>query len=281
MHARIFRSLGAEVRAVLGSSDESAANAAADLGGGVMAFTDLEQLLAEPLDAVSICTPPAVHRRQLLAVFERGLPAFCEKPLFWEDGSTLADVSGWLDALIAHPGRQLFVNTSNAAFIDVVAERLPPPDQVEDFFFRFHTQGTYRGEGIAVDLLPHAFSLLIRLLGTRKLSGYVFDVTETSYVCRFAYGRCHVELDFAQGQDGPGDLLFCVDDRAFRRVQEGRGATYRVSLEDSAAGEALPVEDPFASYICEFLQYCRDPSRPDRSVEAVENMRLMAQVLLN
>lgn len=46
------------------------------------AYTDYRALLArEPLDAVYICTPTKDHAEQAIAVAERGLPFFIEKPL--------------------------------------------------------------------------------------------------------------------------------------------------------------------------------------------------------
>ena len=48
---------------------------------GVTAFDDLERLLAQPLDAVVIASPDALHREQILAAFAKGLHVFCEKPL--------------------------------------------------------------------------------------------------------------------------------------------------------------------------------------------------------
>ena len=48
---------------------------------GLTAFDDLDRLLAQPLDAVVIASPDALHREQMLAAFARGLHVYCEKPL--------------------------------------------------------------------------------------------------------------------------------------------------------------------------------------------------------
>lgn len=48
---------------------------------GLETFSDLDALLAMPLDAVVIASPDALHREQSLAAFARGLHVFCEKPL--------------------------------------------------------------------------------------------------------------------------------------------------------------------------------------------------------
>ena len=283
VHSRIFHELGAKVCAVLGSSEKTAAVAANNLREslGIVAkpFFELTRLLAESLDAISICTPPRLHFAHLMAAFDRGLPVFCEKPLLWEDEATCSNVLSKLSTVEEHPNRRLFVNTSNAAFIDAVRDRFPPPAQVERFSFRFSTQGPHRGRNIAVDLMPHGLSLLIRLMGNRMLSSFTDDSTDTRYRCRFSYGDCQVEFDFQQGHGGPSELAFQVNERELRRIQEGRGSTYRVYLQDVQVGDNVHVEDPFRTYISEFLRYLELESTRDHGAEAAENLRLMAQVL--
>ncbi|QKD02436.1 Gfo/Idh/MocA family protein [Mesorhizobium loti] len=53
---------------------------------GLKTFSDLDALLAMPLDAVVIASPDALHREQTLAAFARGLHVFCEKPLCYSAG---------------------------------------------------------------------------------------------------------------------------------------------------------------------------------------------------
>ena len=282
VHARIFHELGADVCAVLASTEESAARTSEALRSsfGIVAepFFDLERLLERPLDAVSICTPPRFHFVHLMAAFAHRLPAFCEKPLLWEDNATAANVLHQLDAVVAHPNRRLFVNTSNATFIDALRERFPDAANTNRFFFRFSTNGPYRGPDIAVDLMPHGLSLLIRLMGNRTLSSFEFESSETRYLCRFSYGGCQVEFDLQEGT-ASRDLAFQVNERELRRIQEGEGRTYRVFIQDSVAGDKVEVEDPFRTWIAQFLRHVADRSTTDHGAEAALNLRLMTQVL--
>ncbi|MFC4728563.1 Gfo/Idh/MocA family protein [Coralloluteibacterium thermophilus] len=48
---------------------------------GAIRCTGLDDMLAHPLDGVVIATPSAAHAVQSIAVLERGLPVFCQKPL--------------------------------------------------------------------------------------------------------------------------------------------------------------------------------------------------------
>ena len=47
----------------------------------VATFESVEQLLHQPLDAVVIASPDALHKEHVLKAFHQGLHVFCEKPL--------------------------------------------------------------------------------------------------------------------------------------------------------------------------------------------------------
>src|SRR5262249_38887591 len=57
---------------------------------GLAAYANPLDLLARvPLDAVSICAPPAYHTALAVACLERGLDVLCEKPLALDDRGAL------------------------------------------------------------------------------------------------------------------------------------------------------------------------------------------------
>jgi predicted dehydrogenase len=60
---------------------EASAQAAAAQFGVPNAFTDYRDVLALPLDAVSVCTPNSSHEEISLAALDAGMHVLCEKPL--------------------------------------------------------------------------------------------------------------------------------------------------------------------------------------------------------
>ena len=94
VHARLFQKSGANVCAIMGSTMQRAQQTAEllnrSLGISPKPFDNLEALIkeAQPI-ALSICTPAECHFEQILTAFNRGLPVFCEKPLFWEKNLSL------------------------------------------------------------------------------------------------------------------------------------------------------------------------------------------------
>ena len=54
---------------------------AESLVAGAAAFGSWQELLEQPLDAVFVCTPPAVHAEPAIAAMRRGVAVYLEKPL--------------------------------------------------------------------------------------------------------------------------------------------------------------------------------------------------------
>jgi len=286
-HARIFHSLGAQVCGVLGSSSESAHEAAAALrdsfGIKAKSYSQLNALIDEAKpDAVSICTPAHLHFDQIISAFDHNLAVFCEKPFFWYQGITADQLEKGLTVIQMHPNRRFFINTSNAYFLQKVQPEIKSQKDIESFSFRFYTQGVNKGCNIAVDLLPHAFSLLLSFSGLREISGLNQNVGKHSYQCNFTYGKEKVDFDFQELPQGAKAFEFMVNQRKFSRIQTGYGATYRVYLHDSQTNRKIEVEDPFSVYIRRFIDYCHNGAlvKKDMFDEAASSLRLMANILL-
>jgi len=282
VHARLFDQLGAAVVAVLCTSDANTSEVTADLLGtfGIVAkpFSEIHRILEEDLDAVSVCTPPALHFEHIMSAFDNNIPVFCEKPLFWNKSYGSNEVIEKLKVLQNHPNRRLFVNTCNTVFIDTINKGIGTVDSPKNFIFEFYTNGSSQGIDIAVDLFPHGFSLLLHIFGKRKISKLNWTVGQNNFFCEFMYGGCNVSFDFREDINGPRHLLIGLDSKRFRRMQEGRGVSYKVHLMDEDTNERIPSIDPFEVYISEFIDYCSRQGKhlPDGFNTASLNMKLMA-----
>lgn len=80
IHLAGYQKTGVTIAAVADVNPEAAQKLASELG--CAAYTSVETMLAEArLDAVSVATPPAMHRECTVAAARAGVPALCEKPL--------------------------------------------------------------------------------------------------------------------------------------------------------------------------------------------------------
>jgi len=284
VHARIFHSLGANVVAILGSTKESAERAvkqlASDYDLSAEPFWNLQDLLHLPLDGVSICTPPQLHHEHILASFDKNLAVFCEKPLFWLDES-YTQMKYKLSQLNTHKNRKLFLNISNQIFITRILDRLPKPEYARMFYFQFNTHGSNKGRDILIDLLPHGLSLLQCYFGNMDISNSKFSLNSDRAIAEFYYGKCKVKFDFQQNTNIQKKFLFKVNESEYRRVQEGSGAEYKVCVLDKTNNDKFELEDPFITYISNFIEYCKnqDKGKKDNYEEAEINLALMNSLL--
>ena len=287
VHARIFKSLGVDVCAVLGSSEETALDAARQLkesfGIEARAFHRQEDLFEETKPgAVSICTPAKYHYDAIVASLDRNIPVFCEKPIFWEEGINRKDIEEKLGVLEKHTKRKIFVNTCSASFMDCVIDAIGSRKNITSFYFKFYSQGPHVRSDIGLDLLPHGLSLLLRLFGPQEIKKLTERVDTHNYKCSFSYAECDVVFDFQELPSGSKDFVIGIDGRTFTRIQDGFGVTYRVWLEDSKIGEKIRCEDPFEVYIRRFIKYCQNALQKEEDCfeEAAANLRLAAEILL-
>ena len=287
VHARIFNALGARVCGVAGTTESSAKDAAGMLkdsfGIEAKPYCGLEALLNEASpDAVSLCTPAQYHFKQILAVLDRDIPVFCEKPFFWHKEITRDEIEENLTRIESHPMRRLFINTCNVSFLDRVIKEIDGERDIKSFSFRFYTQGRHLREAIGLDLLPHGLSFVLRLIGVKTIQDLAKKVSEHNYSCSFSYGGCKVEFDFQELPGGPKELEFSINGDKFTRIQEGFADTYRVYLKDARTGQKIEAYDPFSVYIKRFLDYCDNGAYigKDDFREASANLRLMSNILL-
>jgi hypothetical protein len=286
VHARIFHEAGADVCAVLGSSKESAKYASIKLkdlyGIDSQPYHCIDTLLVEARpNAVSICTPPQFHFEEIIAAFEKRVGVFCEKPLFWYSGISKLEVEGRLAEIETHPHRQLWVNTSNAYFVEQIKKLVSPISKKNALTFCFETQGKNQGREIGVDLLPHGLSIILELFGDKVISNLREKYSTNSYNCQFNYGENKVVFNFYEKENAVKKMIIELDGRQFTRCQEGDGVNYKVLFQDSHTLKKIEVEDPFKVYINKFLNSLReDLSENDEFEVAAKNLRLMEKILL-
>jgi len=288
IHARIFDLLGFEICGILGSSKASAEQARVSLKDSLKietrAFSSFKDLIKEVCpQAVSICTPSQVHFEEISLAFENDIAVFCEKPFFWHKGISKKDIEERLLYVEKHPGRRLFVNTSNAYFLEEAAKKIQKVGKINSFRFSFHTQGSHQARDIALDLLPHGISCILQLLGVSQISRFKEKIEKHNYKCDFNYAGVSVTFNFQESPGGPKMLEFEIDGHKFSRIQKGYGLTYQVYLRDDSAQRNFEVKDPFFVYMKRFLDYCLKGASPakDQFEISAANLRLMGNILIS
>jgi predicted dehydrogenase len=184
-HAQWYAAEGCEVTAVVGTTPQSAAEAAENLKSlfGIQArgYHSLDEMLErEAPNCVSVCTPPDSHLEPVLKCLQAGVHVMCEKPLHWREdldaNSILSGAKQMADAAQSC-GRILAVNTQYTAalepFFAIYSRERGQLERIESFLFEMESKGSRRGpneyEDIWRELGPHALSLLLGALPYGKI----------------------------------------------------------------------------------------------------------------
>ena len=286
-HARIFNDLGVDVISILSSSKETGRVTSVDLndslGLKVSYHDNLDVLLKKSKpNAVSICTPNALHYDQILKILNNKIPIFCEKPLFWNKKDNYQIFLEKLKVIADHPNRAIFVNTSSASYIQSIENLLPSSKKISSFNFSFITKGNNKYLDIAEDLLPHGLAMLIELLGYHDISSFKQEYSEDSYQCNFYYSTCKVNFNFKEGKLLKKEFLFSINKDKYVRIQNKRLNNYEVFLDCISQNIKIKIDDPFEVYASRFVNFCLNKSSlaEDEFNQSSHNLTLMAKILL-
>jgi predicted dehydrogenase len=141
------------------------------------ALESLDELLALELDGVAIATPSAMHAEQTLAVLDRGLAVFCQKPLARSLRETRAVVER-----ARSKNRLLHVDFSyrHTAALRAIARELPALGPIHAARLVFHNaygpdkawyyDRASAGGGCVVDLGVHLIDALLGLLDVKRVT---------------------------------------------------------------------------------------------------------------
>lgn len=278
-HAREFRDAGCDVCAILGSSEESSKKTSeklwADYGIAANSYYELEKLIgAEHLDAVSICTPPKLHEKQIRTCLEAELHVMCEKPLLLSKERSNYKIAKRLLELADKKKRILTVNTQWPSIIRYLGDF---GEKIEKFSMTM--EPGLRGGGLITDMIPHMNSMVIRLMPDRRIRNLRFLKLKRDYAkITFDYviGRdsCDVCYNIRYKKERPREISFSINEKYFKREI---GENYEQIIAED--GNRFYVEDPLRVSIKKFVSAFRGEKTLIAKEEILENMKMQDKIL--
>lgn len=214
-HAREFYSLGCNILAILGTSQESAKKSAETLltNFGIKATPhwNIDSLLSEKIDVASICTPLQTHYFLTKKCLERKVHVLCEKPFVVD-----TDQAEELFNLSKKVGKKLAVNTQ----WPTVLEFLKYDKDISSLEIRMDSG--VKGIKILEEYIPHQNSLLIKLCGIRTAKNIRFAKKneesleiDFEYVTNFKVCKVKYLMDFKE--ERPRSISFKINKKEFAR----------------------------------------------------------------
>ena len=232
-------------------------------------------------DAVVIASPNNTHSHFIEQSLQYNFNIFCEKPLIWNKKNNIKDIDNFLKYIQKKHKRLLFCNTPNKYFIKSIIKKYPKlTKNIKEFTFVFHTKGNNIHENIAIDLLPHGYSLISELLGNQKTLNYKKISTKYKYLCSFTYGVCKVNFEFIETPKIKKKLIFKINNNSFKRIQTGTGDSYKVFLKNK--NDKVRIEDPYNSHINLFLNYLYQKKQAQEEYRlSINGMNWLKNILLS
>ena len=221
LHANGYRKCpDVEIRAVC-DIDEARARKAAEEYGVKDVYTDYREMMKDPeIDAVSVCTPNALHAPVAVAAFEAGKHVICEKPLATNarDGKAMVDAGKKAGKIFMMAFNNRFRGDTQLLKKCIEAGELGEIYYAKTGWLRrkgipgmggWFTTKSMSGGGPLIDLGVHVLDLTLWLMGNPK----------PTYVVGSAYAKFGPEI--AERMGGTYD----VEDLATGLVKLENGAT--------------------------------------------------------
>jgi predicted dehydrogenase len=264
--ARYFHESGAEITGVLGTTEQSAAAAAAGLvkyGIHARHFTELSSMmsLCSP-ECVVIASPISTHRAYLEECIAAGVHVFCEKPFVTPDDET---APAWIEDILqrAHDRGLAVAMNSQWPFslpsYEELCGRLDPA-AIRRFSIRLSPQSG--GPGMIPDSVPHALSLLYCAAGRGSIEGLDVRGGDASLRIRFDYltdhTRCETAIDLVQEAEQPRTFSYGFNGRVAVRHIDLHSYTIHLTYGD----KILKIADPLGLSVGDFLAAAGSKGEP-------------------
>ena len=277
--ANYFHRGGAEVAAVLGTTGQTALEAASVLrhyGINASPHTDFNRMLQEAQpDAVAIASPASTHFEYLMAAVSAGLHVFCEKPFIWDEE---ADLREQLDRVFSEAERRQATVAMNSQW----PFSLPGYEElcgslrgetVGSFCVRLSPQCV--GREVIVESVPHALSLLYCTCGEGEISNLTTTARADEMTIYFDYAfdgpGCAVEIRLTSQFKQPRDFSFGFNGKIATRKLDLERYDIFFDYED----KSLKIEDPLDLSVRDFLSAVRDRKTPRIGKEHIMGTTLM------
>jgi predicted dehydrogenase len=222
---KYFHKHGADVSGVVGTTEETAGEAAMALrkyGIDATPFADLAELIdTQRPDTVVIASPISTHYVYLARCVEAGVNVFCEKPFLWNEAD---DIEAMLESVLGarRKGTIVAMNSQWPFSLPYYEELVGPVDACAQRQFEMHLSPMSGGTEMIPESMPHALSMLYHIFGTGRVEGVRVECTGEIMVVTFVYvsgsGGCACTVSLNRAERQPRPFGYGFNGRLVRRI---------------------------------------------------------------
>ncbi|HPR51012.1 MAG TPA: Gfo/Idh/MocA family oxidoreductase [Deltaproteobacteria bacterium] len=264
--AKYFHAAGAQVNAVLGTTEQSSRVAADNLKKyGIMAhpYIDFSRMMnEEDLDAVVIASPTPTHEYYIEQCIEAGAHVFCEKPFVSPDTASPARLLRRIFTRARRKRITIAMNSQWGFCLHAYEELCGTLGKGSAKTFQMRLSPICTGRAMIPDSVPHALSILYTALGDGMLQDVRIEGTRESMQVSFAYkwvhGTCKASVSLVTEQTQPRTLSFGFDGQDVHRAINMD--TYTISFLHE--GNSLVLTDPLDLSVRDFMEAIEDHRPP-------------------
>ena len=289
IHVREFVRAGVTDIAVTGRTEASAIGTAQDLSRTYnrrIYARKFEDVIRSDPNLVSICAPTPLHLAICVPLLEAGCHVLVEKPLFWDDNFSRKDVEKTCERIFQVAEGRLAVNHPTSLLAQSFLDCVGPLPKLDTIVFSYRTGGRHRGQNIAVDLLPHALSLLKYLADAGSfvlgpIKQLEKQLGSDNWSCQFETNLTKCSFKFEQDPTIiRSEMAFRVNDYAVQRLQVPNREGFEVFLKIGDSQYAVP--NPMSSSIGNVLVAAQNGCRFSDQEDTVHTItKLMADLLIS
>ena len=255
--ANYFHRNGAAVTAVLGTTENTAREAASGLkrfGINAASHTDFGRMMEEEKpEAVAIASPAATHFEYLMKSIHAGAHVFCEKPFIWYDKDDLEDLLTGIFEKAEDHRVTIAMNSQWPFALPFYGELCGAQNGQTASTFSIRLSPQCDGKEMITEALPHALSILYCVCGRREIADLAVTGSGEEMVIRFDYAagdsRCDSEIRLRSQYRQPRDFSFGFNGRTVTRSLDL--ASYAIYFNHG--GRACKIADPLELSVQDFM----------------------------
>ena len=264
--AGYFHKNDTSVVSVLGTTENSARKAAHNLkryGIDAAAHTDFVQMVEKVVpDAIIIASPVATHYDYLMKCMDAGVHVFCEKPFILQEACKMRDLLGRIFEKAAEKNITIAMNSQWPFSLPYYEKLCGPIERREETSFYISLSPIAGGREMISDSLPHALSILQRVLGGGKICSLETDLSEEKADLLFQYitteAHCSVTVKLVKTEQQPRNFQFGFNDRVVSRIIDMQ--TYSISF--TYQGKTVSITDPLELSVKDFIAAVNQQREP-------------------
>ena len=264
---KYFHKNSAEVRSVLGRTEETSRKASLNLQKyGIIsnAYTDLHEMVErERPDVVVIASPSSTHYDYLVKCVDLGLNIFCEKPFLNPD---LDDVKARVENILEKAKEKKLTLAMNSQWPFALKYYKKVVGEIEikksNRFFISLSPITSGREMIS-EAVPHALSLLYSVLGEGEIGNLMFESPKEEEITikfKYLFGKkdCEVWINLVKGIEQPRELQFGFNDKIVKRSLNLRN----YDIYFNYGNRKRKIADPLDLSVKDFIRAVEKRSEP-------------------